>query len=647
MPSYTDVPRPGYELMEGLVLNTQLTLADWQAYQQASSQRLSASGVSKKLLAAQILAAAVVVVVIYLRTEYATRFHTFEFLTGIALALGLTTLTRLMFVRFMRPGADSTWMQPSKITFEAGGVRSEQPAVTTFIAWTAFRDVTVHDEHVFVWLERLGAQIIPVRALPPGVSAGELAAWMRQQMGMAQTAQLTNAPLSAADEREALSPPALIARLLTFRKVDLRNPARISDLWIALPGLCALALYVVIDRVRSGSDSDFYSSGFAGVAWYTVLVMLIAWLISRLTAPRIPYKTAGLVVATFLPVAVVVDALLTQTVSDRIYYYAPLLLVGLGAVYLTRALWAAQPARAVVLSILVAIAAGQFASRNYIPTNFWYAAQADENSAAEDTNPADETLYEQPGRVAAELSRIAPRVAGKTNIFFVGFAGYGDQKVFAEEIKFASQVVGERYGSADRSVLLLNDRRDQQSSPLASVPTLRSALAGVASRMNIDEDVLFLVLSSHGSRMPLLSVENGMLPLQPLTGDSLKSVLDASGIRNRVIVISACHAGAFINTLKDDHTIILTAAAADKTSFGCSDDRDLTYFGEALFRDALPKASSLRAAFAAARAAIAIREKAEDVTASDPQAWFGPEMERLWAPIETAPTPPATVAEAR
>ena len=95
----------------------------------------------------------------------------------------------------------------------------------------------------------------------------------------------------------------------------------------------------------------------------------------------------------------------------------------------------------------------------------------------------------------------------------------------------------------------------------------------------------------------------------------------------KVVVISACYAGGFIDALRDDHTIVLAAAAPDRTSFGCSDDRDLTYFGEAFYRDALPKAASLRAAFETARAEIAKREKEEKVEPSDPQAWFGPLLE--------------------
>jgi hypothetical protein len=94
-------------------------------------------------------------------------------------------------------------------------------------------------------------------------------------------------------------------------------------------------------------------------------------------------------------------------------------------------------------------------------------------------------------------------------------------------------------------------------------------------------------------------------------------------IDQQVIVVSACYAGKFIEPLRDDNTIIIAAAAADRTSFGRSDDRDLTYFGEAFYRDALPAASDLKAAFQKASAEIATRERAEGKTASKPQAQFG------------------------
>src|SRR5262249_33929997 len=146
----------------------------------------------------------------------------------------------------------------------------------------------------------------------------------------------------------------------------------------------------------------------------------------------------------------------------------------------------------------------------------------------------------------------------------------------------------------------LNDERDTSSAPLATLSTLRYTLRGIASKMVLDDDILFLALSSHGSHDWELSVSNGRLPLADLGPEDLGAALAFAGIKWRVIVISACYAGGFIDSLKDPRTIVLAAAARDRTSFGCSNDRDLTYFGEAFYRDALPGASSMRDAFTTA-----------------------------------------------
>jgi hypothetical protein len=193
-----------------------------------------------------------------------------------------------------------------------------------------------------------------------------------------------------------------------------------------------------------------------------------------------------------------------------------------------------------------------------------------------------------------------------------------------------------RYGSGRRSVLLVNDEHDVLKYPLATAPSLRHTLNALSQHMNVDEDVLFLALSSHGSEDGAIAVSSDLGDWRDLEADDLADMLRESGIRWRVIVVSACFSGAFVEPLEDDNTIILTAAAADRTSFGCSDDNDLTYFGEAFYRDALPQAPSLRAAFEAARTAIQERETRERETPSEPQAYFGKAIEQKLADIETA-----------
>jgi hypothetical protein len=156
--------------------------------------------------------------------------------------------------------------------------------------------------------------------------------------------------------------------------------------------------------------------------------------------------------------------------------------------------------------------------------------------------------------------------------------------------------------------------------------------------MDVDEDVLFLALSSHGSEGGRVSVSSELGYWRDLDATELAIMLRESGIRWRVIVVSACYAGTFIEPLRNDSTIILTAAAADRTSFGCSDENDLTYFGEAFYRDALPKAASLRVAFETARDAILEREGGTLVSHSNPQAHFGAAIEQKLAAIEATRT---------
>src|SRR5207344_2149888 len=112
-------------------------------------------------------------------------------------------------------------------------------------------------------------------------------------------------------------------------------------------------------------------------------------------------------------------------------------------------------------------------------------------------------------------------------------------------------------------------------------------LARVAEVMDPDEDILFLFLTSHGSKDHHFTLEFGRMAFKTLDPPTLRRLLDESGIKRRVIVVSACYSGGFIDALKDDNSLVITAAAADRSSFGCSDKADFTYFGKAYFDEAL------------------------------------------------------------
>jgi len=431
----------------------------------------------------------------------------------------------------------------------------------------------------------------------------------------------------------------VLLRLLTLRKVDSLDPAS-TDRMLAALGATSLAMWALIDRLAAPEGARFSLYGIAGIGFPILLVLLLALVISRLTRPRLPYRQALLIPLAVVPILELSAALIDRYLSGNLAAAAQLALMLYAVLCVSGALrnatGAAQP-RALLIGLVLLLGYGWFADAAYLSPSLWAAPEAgDDGDDTASASVAEPLLFDQQSRLDDALDDVAPSDGSAPEVFFVGFAGVAEQKVFAEEIQLAARVVADRYGSASRQLLLINDRRELDAHPLATISGLSYGLQGLAQKMDVERDILFLSLSSHGSSDPELSVSNGSLPLEQATPDNLSEALRNSGIKWRVIVISACYAGAFIEALKDEHTAIIAAADADRTSFGCSNDRDLTYFGEAFYRDALPGADSLRQAFGLASLAISKREQKENVTPSMPQAFFGAEIDRVLRALDGA-----------
>lgn len=420
-------------------------------------------------------------------------------------------------------------------------------------------------------------------------------------------------------------------RLLTLRSVE--SPGSTlsgKPLPIAVLVLVSLALWVGLSWFYYLPEPKFYPYGAPALSWYVLAGLAVAATMAKRS--RVARSQVCSLLAIVLPVLIVADFAIVMWVPEQWSDAAHGVLALYAIVYCARGLHALTGHRQTLAVLGGAAVAALFlwaAAELYVYPAVWTVEDSEEyaEDVETDRDVSEALLFEQPARIDAAVAHIQPPVSEQPAAFFVGFAGYGEQRVFAEEIKFAAQEFAERYDTAGRTLLLINDRRDRQAQPLATVSGLSYALKAVASRMRPERDVLLLALSSHGSEDPLLSVENGTLPLRDLTGEGLAEALRASGIKWRVIVISACHAGAFIEPLQDPYTIVIAAASPDRTSFGCSDDRDLTYFGEAFFRDSFPKAASLREAFDAAAKLVSEREGEEGFEASHPQAFFGEQIE--------------------
>lgn len=237
--------------------------------------------------------------------------------------------------------------------------------------------------------------------------------------------------------------------------------------------------------------------------------------------------------------------------------------------------------------------------------------------SAEDIS--EHALYQQLPLLDKRLAEVQTGNPDTIDLFTLAIASYGSQEVFRREINYIEQDFTERFHNQPYSIFLSNSRRSLDDRPLATLTSVDKSLQTIAGKMDNDQDILFLYISSHGSQDKTIAIEQPGLALPDLSADKLRALLDNSGIKWRVIVLSACYSGGFIDALKDDHTLILTAAAADKTSFGCEDNNHFTYFGEAFFKDALPQSDSFVDAFHRAKALIGEWEDKDELEHSNPQ----------------------------
>jgi hypothetical protein len=433
--------------------------------------------------------------------------------------------------------------------------------------------------------------------------------------------------------------PAALIRLWLLRRVTAAPRGR-AGIAASIMAALWLAAWVALDHWESAPDPQFVLDGIPLFAWYALAILGLAAVLRGRSHPAPAFAPVLALSMGAVPAPALLFAIAAAYLTPAEFAGAGIAVGVYTFLYLARALRAVsgESQRAAAFTGLLFIAGFIWLTDtlNVIP-DVWTPAEAQDPVSADARDDGEALLFGQAARIDRALAAMNHAASTKPRAFFLGFAGVGAEKVFAQEIGLAGRVLGERYGIDGRSLSLINDQRDLQRAPLATVSGLQYALQGLAARMNLDRDVLFLSISSHGAQDPAIVVSNSQLPLKDLSDEDLADALRASGIKWRVIIISACFAGAFIDSLRDPQTIVITAAAADRTSFGCSNDRDLTYFGEAFYRDALPGARSLQDAFDAAKSAIAARERREHVTASNPQAYFGAKMQAKLAAMDTSP----------
>lgn len=221
------------------------------------------------------------------------------------------------------------------------------------------------------------------------------------------------------------------------------------------------------------------------------------------------------------------------------------------------------------------------------------------------------------------LRGLAPQRPGELDVYIITAAMWGDP-VFEREAREAEAILRPHLGAEGRSIILAAGGVGPRTYPAATPNNLAAAIGQVGALIDPQEDLVVIFITTHGSSDGTAVIREHNRLSAGLRPSHLSAMLAQANIRNRVVIVSACFSGAFIAPLANEDTIILTAAAPDRSSFGCQPENDWTFFGDALFNHGLRGGENLVDAFDAAKRLIERWERDQNLRPpSNPQRSVG------------------------
>jgi Peptidase C13 family len=384
----------------------------------------------------------------------------------------------------------------------------------------------------------------------------------------------------------------------------LQAPWPTTALRLALLFAAGVALWIGGQRLMVAGDAVFYPRALHQGWWITVAVIALCALAAAAAWGRPPRPSAADLLALLLLQQLLIDCFgyvwwivlgrqvaLLAALGPWLAWLVALLpvlwLATAQAVLLARTVrpWAQRWGMALMSLGLTAAAVA------WPPDPLWY-PRPDEAAAAsfehEQRWLTPEALEAQPRLLAEALAALAPQRPGVIDVYSITFAPYADEDVFKRESEMVDGVMRERFGAQGRSVQLVNHRSTPAALPWATRGNLETAIRAMAAQMDPAFDPL---------------------ALDSLDAAALRRMLDDAGVLQRVLSISACYSGSWIAALQSPTTLVMTAADAEHTSYGCGRGSPLTYFGRAMYDEALRHTHSFVDAHATARGVIDKREQ--------------------------------------
>lgn len=408
----------------------------------------------------------------------------------------------------------------------------------------------------------------------------------------------------------------LRASVLLKPRVGRPDPA-VLHLVVLVLGVVVLQL--ALERVGIAGPALFSLRGWLTPWWTSAATVLLVWSLFSAGARR-PGVAAWFALAyvALTPLMVVGEAI--GTASSRgwmpaAFETSPVLAWG---VYLLLWAWDIAVALRIASALglraprLAVLATGLLALNLVSAWSFrdraWYPVRSDKDDDEPRLELSQEVFESQQALREAALSALKPQRPGMVDVYGVVFAPYASEDVFLRESTMVSGVLRDRFDAEGRVVQLVNNPSTTATLPWATPKNLQRAIDAVAQKMDRQEDVLVVYLTSHGASNHVLSAEHWPLQVPGLKPEELRQALDRAGIRHRVIAVSACYSGGWVEPLATDDSLVMTAADATHTSYGCGRRSPLTFFGRAVFDEQLRRTHSFEEAFAAAVPVIRERE---------------------------------------
>jgi Peptidase C13 family len=184
------------------------------------------------------------------------------------------------------------------------------------------------------------------------------------------------------------------------------------------------------------------------------------------------------------------------------------------------------------------------------------------------------------------------------------------------------------------------------ASGVAEPATLKRVLDAIGKMRPKQGEGCLVYVTAHGAPqrgLAFVASDNFLTP------QALNAALRLGcGEAPTIAILSGCFSGNFARTpMTRPNRIVLTAARADRPSFGCDAGRELTVYDECLLRG-LRTSTDWRGAAAATASCVSRQEAALGEQPSEPQQSFGATMSRTvlpWRSANDTGSPPGKAGE--